>query len=206
MLSLRVTMIVVMQFTKRNRVERMMVPSILPPPNNIYPVSPSFVATTILLFYYLMIVIGVPSKVLVGDTSYAPYYTKNNSPADVFGALNFMMSASLEHHSVADDNSSLVDTLLVKIKQSSFPKDHRTPECIHANCFGKPNKLFCRFVIEYIAMSLFFDYWGEHSAASAPAPFNEVSMYSILLLIKLIVSNLNTLNFKCYTVFLGEEY
>jgi hypothetical protein len=69
MLSLRVTMIVVMQFTKRNRVERMMVPSILPPPNNIYPVSPSFVATTILLFYYLMIVIGVPSKVLVGDTS-----------------------------------------------------------------------------------------------------------------------------------------
>jgi hypothetical protein len=62
---------------------------------------------------------------------YAPYYTKNNSPADVFGALNFMMSALLEHHSVADDNSSLVDTLLVKIKQSSFPKDNRTPECIH---------------------------------------------------------------------------
>jgi hypothetical protein len=136
---------------------------------------------------------------------YAPYYTENNSPADVFGALNFMMSASLEHHSVADDNSSLVDTLLVKIKQSSFPKDHRTPECIHANCFGKPNKLFCRFVIEYIAMSLFFDFWGEHSAASAPAPFNEVSMYSMLL-IKLIISNLNTLNFKFYTVFLGEEY
>ena len=73
MLSLRVTMIVVMQFTKRNRVERMMVPSILPPPNNIYPVSPSFVATTILLFYYLMIVIGVPSKVLVGDTSTNSY-------------------------------------------------------------------------------------------------------------------------------------
>lgn len=69
MLSLRVTMIVVMQLTKRNRVERMMVPSILPPPNNIYPASPSFVATTILLFYYLMVVIGVPSKVLVGDTS-----------------------------------------------------------------------------------------------------------------------------------------
>ena len=132
---------------------------------------------------------------------YAPYYTKNNSPADVFGALNFMMSASLEHHNVADENSTLVDTLLVKIKQSSFPQDDRTPECIHANCFGKPNKLFCRFVIEYIAMSLFFDYWGEHSAASAPAPFNVVSMYSILLHIKLIVSNLNTLNFKCCTVF-----
>jgi hypothetical protein len=78
-----------------------------------------------------------------------------------------MMSALLEHHSVADENSTLVDTLLVKIKQSSFPKDDRTPECIHANCFGKPNTLFCRFVIEYIAMSLFFDYWGEHSAASA---------------------------------------
>ena len=48
---------------------------------------------------------------------YAKYYTKNNSPADVFGALNFMMSASLEHHSVADENNTLVDTLLV---QGSF--------------------------------------------------------------------------------------
>jgi hypothetical protein len=93
--------------------------------------------------------IGVESFI-----KYAEYYTKNNSPADVFDALNFMMSALLEHHSVADENSTLIDTLLVKIERSSFPKDQRTPECIHANCFGKPNKLFCRFVIEYIAMSL----------------------------------------------------
>jgi hypothetical protein len=99
------------------------------------------------------------------------------------------MSASLEHHSVADENSTLIDAFLVKIKQSSFPKDERTPECINANCFGKPNKLFCCFVIEYIAMALYFDYWGEHST------------YSILLHIKLIVSNLNTLNFECCTVF-----
>ena len=59
------------------------------------------------------------------------YYTKNNSPADVFGALTFMMSATLEHHSVKDENSGLIDALLVQIKQSSYPKDNRTPESIH---------------------------------------------------------------------------
>jgi hypothetical protein len=106
---------------------------------------------------------------------YSKYYTKSNSPADVFGALNFMMSASLEHNSVTDKNSPLIDALLVKIMRSSFPKDKRTPEFIHTNCFGKPNKLFCRFAIEYIAMSLYFDYWGEHFAATGPALYNVVS-------------------------------
>jgi hypothetical protein len=85
----------------------------------------------------------------------------------------FMMSASLEHHSVSDEHSSLIDEQLVSIKRSSYPKDNRTPKFIHTNCFGKPNKIFCRFVIEYIAMSLFFDYWGEHSASSGPAPYND---------------------------------
>ena len=130
------------------------------------------------------------------------YYTKNNTPTDVFGALKFMMSASLEHHSVSDEHSSLIDEQLVSIKRSSFPKDNRTPDFIHTNCFGKPNKIFCRFVIEYLSMSLFFDYWGEHSASSGPAPYNNVSSYFILPPhIKLIVSKLNTLYFDCCTVF-----
>jgi len=134
------------------------------------------------------------------------YYTKNNSPADVFGALTFMMSATLEHHSVDDEKSGLIDALLVQIKQSSYPKDSRTPESIHTNCFGKVNKIFCRFVIEYIAMSLYFDYWGEHSAASGPAPYNSVSTCPILLYIKLNVAKLNVakltiFNFNSCTVF-----
>ncbi len=107
---------------------------------------------------------------------------------------------------MADKSSTLIDALLVKIKRSSFPKDDRSPEFIHANCFGKPNKLFCRFIIEYIAMSLYFDYWGEHSGATGPAPYNVVSTYSILLHIKLIVSNLNTLNFECFTVFRTRRF
>ena len=125
------------------------------------------------------------------------YCTKSNSPTDVFGALTFMMSAALEHHNVDDKNSILIDTILVRIKKSSDPKNEHTPATIHTNCFGKPNKIFCRFVIEYIAMSLFFDYWGEHAAAHAPAPFNDVSTYLILPHIKFIVSKHNTLNFAC---------
>ncbi len=137
---------------------------------------------------------------------YSKYYTMSNSPADVFGALNFIMSASLEHYSVTDENSNLIGALVVKIKRSSFPKDERTPEFIHTNCFSKLNKLFCRFVIKYSAMSLYFDYWGEHSAATGPAPYNVVSTYSILLHIKLIVSNLNMLNFECCTVFRTKRF
>ena len=144
-------------------------------------------------------------KFAIGAASFnkdSKYHTKENTPTDVFGALMFMMSASLEHHSVSDEHSSLIDEQLVSIKRSSYPKDNRTPKFIHTNCFGKPNKIFCRFVIEYIAMSLFFDYWGEHSASSGPAPYNDVSTYFILRPhIKLIVSKLKTLNFDCCTVF-----
>jgi hypothetical protein len=61
------------------------------------------------------------------------FYTKSNSPAGVFSALTFMMSASLEHNSVTDKNSTLIDKLLVQIKRSSFPKDERTPDFIHTN-------------------------------------------------------------------------
>jgi hypothetical protein len=108
-----------------------------------------------------------------------PYYTKNNRPADVFGALTFMMSSNLEHFSVPDKDSALNDTLLQKIKASSEPSK-KTPNGIHNNSFGKVNKTFCRFVIEYIAMSLYFDYWGDHAAMSAPCPFNKVCTSSVI--------------------------
>ena len=106
-----------------------------------------------------------------------PYYTKNNTPADVFGALTFMMSSTLEHFTVPDKDSTLNDTLMVQIKASSEPSK-KTPNSLHSNSFGKVNKTFCRFVIEYIAMSLYFDYWGDHATMSAPAPLNKVSTSS----------------------------
>ncbi len=105
------------------------------------------------------------------------YYTKNNTPADVFGALKFMMSSNLEHFSVPDKDSTLNDTLLRKIKASSCPSK-KTPPDIHYNSFGKVNKTFCRFVMEYIAMSLNFDYWGDHAANHAPCPYNKVRTFS----------------------------
>jgi len=100
--------------------------SLTPPPMSIHTKSPSFAAITILPFSHLILVIGPPLQVLVGSTLPSEgihltrtvnteYYTENNNPANVFSALTFMMSASLEHHSVTDTNSSLIDTLLVNI-------------------------------------------------------------------------------------------
>ena len=95
----------------------------------------------------------------------------------MFGALTFMMSSTLEHFTVPDKDSTLNDTLMVQIKASSEPSK-KTPNSLHSNSFGKVNKTFCRFVIEYIAMSLYFDYWGDHATMSAPAPLNKVSTSS----------------------------
>ncbi len=84
-----------------------------------------------------------------------------------------MMSSNLEHLSVPDKDSTLNDTLLLK-----------TPTEIHYNSFGKVNKTFCRFVIEYIAMSLDFDYWGDHAANHTPCPFNRVLLIGYVLFLK----------------------
>ena len=94
-----------------------------------------------------------------------------------------MMSSNLEHFSVPDKDSTLNDTLLLKIKASSEPSK-KTPTEIHYNSFGKVNKTFCRFVIEYIAMSLYFDYWGDHAANHAPCPFNRVLLIGYVLFLK----------------------
>jgi hypothetical protein len=84
------------------------------------------------------------------------------------------MSSTLEHFTVPDKDSTVNNTLLQMIKASTEPSK-KSPNSIHINSIGRVNKTFCRFVIDYIAMSLYFDYWSDHAAMSAPNPFNKVS-------------------------------
>ena len=106
-----------------------------------------------------------------------------------------MMSYNLEHISVPDKDSSLSDSLLLKIKASSAPSQ-KTP-VLHNNSFGKVNRTFSRFVIEYIAMSLYFDYWGDHAAMNAPCPYNKVRTSSEICPIYFTLLLIERLQFEC---------
>ncbi len=75
-------------------------------------------------------------------------------------------------------------------------------QCMNGCCSGMYSDEEQSAENTYLGGELFFDYWGEHSASSGPAPYNDVSTYFILRPhIKLIVSKLKTLNFDCCTVF-----
>jgi hypothetical protein len=97
------------------------------------------------------------------------------------------------------------------------------------NSFGKVNKTFVHFVVEFLSLSLLFDCWFDHSSQTSPAPFakkvpreiyrdltrnrNAIVNYCIhhglgitgmydLLLINLYISNFFTFKFICFNDFL----
>jgi hypothetical protein len=90
----------------------------------------------------------------------------NNVPArDVKSALSLVVPLLLEHSSVPEEKSSIVDLLMIDIKKSSKDKT------IHAYSIGKVNASFVKFVVDFIAMSLLFDAFIYHNAQAAHAPW-----------------------------------
>jgi hypothetical protein len=90
----------------------------------------------------------------------------DNVPArDVKSALSLVVRLLLEHSNVPEEKSCIVDLLMKDIKKSS--KD----ETIHTNSIGKVNTSLAKFVVDFIAMSLFFDAFIYHNAQAAPAPW-----------------------------------
>ena len=75
-------------------------------------------------------------------------------PRDVKTALVLLNYLFLEHHSVED--SMLFDSAMQLIKASSEGAS------VHFNSFGKPNRMFAWFVIDFLAMSILFDSFLDH--------------------------------------------
>ncbi len=82
---------------------------------------------------------------------------------DLFGALILMMNLQLENWNNKKNRST--DSSMLKIKKSTIGQD------IHVSSFGKVNKTFCQFVVDFVSMALVFDAWSSHSSQFAPAPY-----------------------------------
>ncbi len=75
-----------------------------------------------------------------------------------------MMNLQLENWNNKKNRST--DSAMLKIKKSTIGHN------IHVNSFGKVNKTFCQFVVDYVSMALVFDvWWSSHSSQFAPAPY-----------------------------------
>ncbi len=89
-------------------------------------------------------------------------------PRDVKTALVLLNYLFLEHQSVED--SMLFDSAMQLIKASSKGAG------VHFNLFGKPNRMFAWFVIDFLSMSILFDTFIEHRSLHAPAPFKKIPL------------------------------
>jgi hypothetical protein len=112
------------------------------------------------------------NQLQIGELNYASKKGKrvlsfaDNVPArDIKPALSLVVCLLLEHSSVTNEKSFIHDLLMVEIKKSS------KEEMTHSNSFGRVNVSFAKFVIDFLAMLLLFDFFLYHNAQAAPAPW-----------------------------------
>ncbi len=89
-------------------------------------------------------------------------------PRDVKAALVMLTYLFLEHHTVED--SLLFDFLMLLIKQSSEGLG------VHFNLIGKPNCMCAWFVVDFLAMSILFDFFIDHCLLVAPMSFKKTPL------------------------------
>jgi hypothetical protein len=82
----------------------------------------------------------------------------------------------LESVEVDKEKSVINDSLMYLIKRSTAP-DQDTPT-VTLQSIATPNRHFCQFIIDYLAMALYFDCWYPFLSNSTPAPFRKVSTLS----------------------------
>jgi hypothetical protein len=95
----------------------------------------------------------------IGDMKYKKYSTPYVGcvfPRDIMTALTLLSYLYLENHSVNEEDSNLRDSAMVHIQGIS------ENETLHHNSFGRVNKMFVQFVIDYIALSFLTDAYVVH--------------------------------------------
>jgi hypothetical protein len=87
--------------------------------------------------------------ILCYNNSHASTFRERVKPRDVKAALVLLTYLRLEHHTVED--SMLFDSAMLLIKDSSEGAG------VHYNLFGKPNRMFAWFVINFLSILILFD-------------------------------------------------
>ena len=89
------------------------------------------------------------TSLYIGDMKYKKYSTPYVGcvfPRDIMTALTLLSYLYLENHSVNEEDSNLRDSAMVHIQGIS------ENETLHHNSFGRVNKMFVQFVIDYSAL------------------------------------------------------
>jgi hypothetical protein len=95
----------------------------------------------------------------------ASTYTKANNSWDVLAALHLMVMLQLEDFLVCGKLSHICDSQMKFLKMSS------NGQLTNHNSFGRVNKKFARFVINFISVQLVFNNWYLFTTQFAPSPF-----------------------------------
>jgi hypothetical protein len=100
-------------------------------------------------------------------------FQERAKPQDVKAALVLLSYLKLEHHTLAVEDSLLLDSSMLLIKASSEGAN------VHNNSFGKPNFMFAWFVIDFLSMLTLFDTFIDHRLLVAPMSFTDVALTAI---------------------------
>jgi len=104
-------------------------------------------------------------QLAIGEYSYTRTegrFTDEVVCRDVLGALVLSMNLQLENFTNKKNVSP--DSSMFRIKKTTINQG------IHVNSFGRVNKSFCQFAIDFLSMLLVFDAWSSHVSQTVPAP------------------------------------
>jgi hypothetical protein len=95
----------------------------------------------------------------------ASTYTEANNSRDVLATLHLMVMLQLEDFLICGKLSHICNSQMKFLKMSS------NGELTNHNSFGRVNKKFAQFVIDFISVQLVFNNWYPFSTQFAPSPF-----------------------------------
>jgi hypothetical protein len=96
-------------------------------------------------------------------------FIEANNSHDVLARLSLMSSLLFENCNERGNFSRITDTLMNQIKESSTPSSDHQP--INLTSFGRVDKTFARFVIDFLAVQLVFNNWFPFKCQNAPSPY-----------------------------------
>jgi hypothetical protein len=99
-------------------------------------------------------------------------FTNFVKPHDIKASLCLLSYLFLKNHSVTEEKSFVFNSAMLSVKASL------EGEALHTNSIGKPNKMLTCFVIDFLAMSLFFDCFHVHNSLVATVPYSKKQLSS----------------------------
>jgi hypothetical protein len=148
-------------------------------------------------------------RLVIGAYHFTTYanqtYIQANNSRDVLAGLYLMSTLLLENFTEQGEFSRITDSLMLQIKESSSPTGDCQP--INCNSFGRVNRAFGCFVIDFLAVQLVFNNWFPFKCQTAPSPYvcnnsPEAEMTAIKENQKILISLVLNMNPRAHSLLL----